>query len=106
MTNPIFTNKGIEMLADLLEQVDPTTPENRLLTVQRLADFAQLPGETTAKYLQRARWIAGRLPKLSITNLMPLVVINGMDQDLYSGSMGRYTSGDMKLTGADLPLLE
>ena len=49
MTNPAFTNKGIEMLADLLEQVDPTTPENRLLTVQRLADFAQLPGETTLK---------------------------------------------------------
>ena len=106
MTNVTYTNKGIEMLADLLEQVDSTTPENRLLTVQCLADFPQLPGETTAKYLQRARWIAGRLPKLSLTDLMPLFVINGMDQELYRGSMGRCTSGDMTLTGADLPRLE
>ena len=43
---------------------------------------------------------------MSLSDIIPLFGINGIEQELYKDSMFGYTSSNTTLTGSDLPALE
>ena len=82
--NTAYGDNGFAMLAKLLFDVDPKTPANMLTTVRSIGSFGQEAGEELSAYMQRARTLEGQLSTITVAELVPTLVIAGMDGDIFS----------------------
>ena len=53
LDQPMFVNRGIEMLVALLESIHPNNPAQRLLDIQNLAALQQKPTKSTDAFMMR-----------------------------------------------------
>ena len=83
--NEEYKNDGFNMLTKVEADMVPKSPQNRLTIVRELGKFCQTKGEKTDAFLQRARTLHDQLAGVSVSELIPLFVIAGMDPDVYSG---------------------
>ena len=94
------------MLRHLLDCLNPSRPEHRLVDICHLVGLTQGPTEGTAKYMARVRGFDACLNRVTMGEVMNIFCLLGMTNHRYNGVLSRYAARDTAVVTADLTELK